>query len=274
MLPIATESDLGAIKVGAGLRAGDDGTLSVVSEAASGLSMIVTYGSPPTDSSIVNWSPTNLVTVYGPPNMPLMLTATNGATFIDHDPGLSEVIFVRLSSQGIGKAQIALGIDASDRMTSIVAAPFITPQDAIGQEVIKALSIARPVQCATLFYPPIIDTSWVLLQSLAYTRGAPSDGVTPCVVTVLVDYASAADAGVTTLQMSVTGGDAVFDNKTQSFASPISNHGGFGIATANLYCSAPEVSTIDISVSNASFPNDHARAYTSFVTPPRQGGLR
>ena len=88
MLPIATQNDLGAIKVGAGLQAGDDGTLSVAGEGDAGnaLSMIVTYGSPAVDSTIPHWLPTNLVTVYGPPSMPLMITATNGATFIGNDP--------------------------------------------------------------------------------------------------------------------------------------------------------------------------------------------
>lgn len=272
MLPIATQNDLGAIKVGTGLKAGDDGTLSVIGDAGGGLSMIVTYGSPASDSSMLNWSPTNLVTVYGPANMPLVVTATNGAAFIDHDPGLPEMKSVLLSPEGIGQAQVQLSVDASERVASIVAAPYIQPQTQFGQEVLNALATLRPVQCSTLFYPMMTDPSWTLLLSFGYTRGAPSDGVTPCVVTVVVDYPSAMDAKVTTLQMKVTQGEAVFDNKTGNANPRIVPYGEqnqYGIATANLYCASAGISTIDISVPVAGYPDDHAKAYVSFVAPLR-----
>ena len=274
MLPIATQNDLGAIKVGAGLQAGDDGTLSVAGEGDAGnaLSMIVTYGSPAVDSTIPHWLPTNLVTVYGPPSMPLMITATSGATFIGNDPGLPEMKLIVLSQEGIGQAQVSLPVEASERMASIVAAPFVTPTEQVDEKMLKALAIARPAQCPTLFYPPMTDGSWVLLQSFGYTRGAPSDAVTPCVVTVLVDYASASASGVTALQMRVTSGDAVFDDKSKNANPQITQHGDFGIATANVYCSSPGISTIEVSVPNADYSNEVAQAYVSFVAPPRSRG--
>jgi hypothetical protein len=276
MLPIATQNDLGAIKVGAGLQAGDDGTLSVVGEgdAGNGLSMIVTYGSLAVDSTIPD-VPANLVTVYGPPHMPVVLTTTQGASFVDGNLGVPGMTSIVLSDAGMGQARVSLPVEASERMASIVAAPFATPADNVDEMMLKALAIVRPAQCPTLFYPPMTDGSWNLLQSFGYTRGAPSDGVSPCVVTLLVDYTVASEAGITTLKMRVTSGDATFDNGAITANPTISPYGGDqdnGIATANVYCASPGVSTIEISVPGGDYPNEKPQAYVSFVAPPRSRG--
>lgn len=268
MLQIATKSDLGAVKVGAGLQAGDDGTLSVVDGAGSALSMIVTYGSPRIDPSIDNWSPANIVSLYGPPNMPLLVTATDGATFVDHDPGSPNMKSLPLSAQGKAQVQVLLAVGANDRAASIVVAPYIQPKDIVGEAVLAALPTALPVERSAFFYPMMTNApSWQLFESFGYTRGAPSDGLTPCVISVCLDYQSARQADVTTLQMQVTSGDAVFDPVKQSkSANPAI--GTNGVVMANLYCTSPGISTIEVSVPSAKFP-DQAQVYASFVAPSR-----
>lgn len=272
MLPIATKNDLGAVKIGAGLQTDDAGTLSVVDEgsARSVMSMIVTYGSPRADPSMATWLPANIVSVYGPPGLPVLLTVTDGATLVDPDPGSADMKSLQLSARGTAQAQVQLAAGSGDRAVSVVAAPYIQPADVVGAEVLAALAVAGPVQCPAFFYPTMHDASWTFFETFGYTRGAPSDGVTPCVVTVFVDFLSAKDSDITKLQMKVTSGDAVFDmGKGSQTAAPaiIQATQDFGMATANIYSASPGVSTIEVSVPNDVFP-DKALVYVSFVAPP------
>lgn len=270
MLPIATKNDLGAVKIGAGLQTDDAGTLSVVDERSAGsvLSMIVTYGSPRADPSMATWLPANIVSVYGPPGLPVLVTVTDGATLVDADPGSTDMKSLQLSARGTAQAQVQLATSSGDRAVSVVAAPYIQPADVVGAEVLAALAVAGPVQCPAFFYPTMHDGSWTFFGAFGYTRGAPSDGVTPCVVSVFLNTSVKNANDVTQLQMKVTSGDAVFDKGSQTASptiTPVAQD--VGLATANIYSASPGVSTIEVSVPNHVFP-DQALVYVSFVAPP------
>ncbi|NRO96158.1 hypothetical protein GWC77_09435 [Paraburkholderia sp. NMBU_R16] len=270
MLPIATKNDLGAVKIGAGLQTDDAGTLSVIDEGSAGsvLSMIVTYGSPRADNSMATWLPANIVSVYGPPGMPVLVTVTDGATFVDPDPGSADMKSLQLSARGTAQAQVQLAAGSGDRAVSVVAAPYIQPADVVGAEVLAALAVAGPVQCPAFFYPTMHDASWKFFQTFGYTRGAPSDGVTPCVVSVFVDTSLPNANDIQKLQMKVTSGDAVFDKGAQTATPAITQAAqDVGLATANIYSASPGVSTIEVSVPNDVFP-DKALVYVSFVALP------
>jgi hypothetical protein len=267
MLPVATPQDIGAVKVGSGLGINPDGTLYVVGGGPSSalLDMSVTYGSPRLNSSINDWAPSNVVTVYGPSKMQMLMTANSGATFVDHNSDNDSVKFFTLDDKGRWQNHVQLSNGAgstNDGTVLVTVAPYIQKGDA-PQNVLEALAVLVPLARTTVFYPMATSGDFQLFNSYGYTRGVPSDGVTPCQISVSADYATAIEAGINSLTMQVTSGDAVFGTKLQTANPEIGKN---NMVVAELYSTSAGVSTVQISVPK--FP-DVIYVYATFFPPPK-----
>ncbi|YBV94568.1 hypothetical protein M1D80_00790 (plasmid) [Phyllobacteriaceae bacterium JZ32] len=228
------------------------------------LGMMVSYGAPLLDlTHYPGWNPSNSVTVYGPSGMRYIVLADKQATLSDGEETSEEGYF--LFTMGDDKVkrltvQMPAGVD---NYGTTIRCGVHSPLDDTDQKVLAVLQSLPPVEQSADFYP-VIGYLGDLIESYAYGRGVPSDGITPAQVSVIVD----ASSSVTNLIMDIVDGDATFDvDGQESHCEPtITKPSGQqdGWVLVNVYSKSPGVSKIKITADTV---DDVVYAYPSFLLP-------
>ncbi|GAB1584753.1 hypothetical protein [Phyllobacterium phragmitis] len=231
------------------------------------LSMMVSYGAPLLDPDHYSgWNPSNSVTIYGPSGMRYIVLADKQATLSDGGETYSGYLIFTMGDDKVKRLSVQMPAGVENYGTAIRCGVH-SPLENTDQEVLAVLESLPPVEQSADFYPVIgIDPSlnFELIESYAYGRGVPSDGITPAQISVIVD----ASSSVTSLVMDVVDGDATFDVDGQEThcEPPITKPNGQpdGWVLVNVYSKSPGVSKIKITAPTVS---DEIYAYPSFLLP-------
>jgi hypothetical protein len=264
MLPIATSTDIGGIKVGDGLQVSDDGTLSAVGGGSTGcpLDMVITYGAREVMPADETWKPSNIATVYGPKNMQFIMIVDDGAIIREHtsETDTSKQIF-STNEDGISQSHIEMPSTSVNWTASVMVAPYLQPV-AQAEGVMAQLAVLAPIERTAAFFPPAATNpeNYNVFQSYAYTRGVPCDKQTPSEIDVCIETGM----DVSTLNFKVTQGEAVFDVQTNSKTTSASV-GADGEVVVKVFCGSPGVSEVMISGNNT---DEKIYVYPSFVALP------
>ncbi|MFD1794043.1 hypothetical protein ACFSE0_20765 [Ochrobactrum teleogrylli] len=137
------------------------------------LQLNITQGSGPDDAKHTGIKPSNIATVYGSPGAALTARITGDAGI--REASFGTIYSFTLNANGLGQFHIARKLSLGERDVSPSVTVTITdrdnPQNTISGNVVFGL----------------FGLGDLKLHSQNNTTGAPSDGVTPCTIYVIVN---------------------------------------------------------------------------------------
>ncbi|MEX3958210.1 hypothetical protein [Trinickia sp. EG282A] len=264
MLPVATNDDLGAIKLS------DDFTMDAESKlhikgggTALLLDVVAAYGSPPLDEGHhPDWQPSSVLTVYGRPKLRCVLVVGNGATIVGQNVDPTKQNFA-IGDDGTWQCSIQMPGTAKNWLAAVAVAPFY--QGSADKNALAMLGVITPVQKMVPFLPmqiPSLDVDYVL--SYGYTRAAPCDAISQCQISVF-------GPANTSVNMGISSGPGVFEkNGQKSITATINSSGWVMVGVKSSDGVTP--GAVEVEISDPTGQEESIYVYPSFVSPPKVSG--